>query len=310
MGAVRERESTLETQIDELYQLPLSEFTAARNALAKSLKGGERDRVKHLQKPTAVAWTVNQLFWRARPVYDRVVESGARLRAAQIAALKGRAADVRTIAADHRAVVGEAVRTATALARSQDVHVSDDLARMLEALSLAAKTEDHPGRFTVALQPSGFEALAGITPAGAAAPSATPHRAATTHTPAPAADEETGNTRSARPSQARGRLRLVTSTPAPRPDPSTARQRAAAERQRAAAERERIAEERRREKAAAAARARAEAAVAAAERDLARATQALARAEDAVATARHDVEDAERNLAAARAHPVLSSSHV
>ena len=74
----------------QLYQLPLSEFTAARNALAKTLKGAEAKRIKQLPKPTVVPWTVNQLFWHARKSYDRVIASGQALRDAQIAALKGR----------------------------------------------------------------------------------------------------------------------------------------------------------------------------------------------------------------------------
>jgi hypothetical protein len=52
---------SLDSRVDELYQLPLDEFTAARNALAKSLKGEEAESVKRLQKPTIVPWAVNQL---------------------------------------------------------------------------------------------------------------------------------------------------------------------------------------------------------------------------------------------------------
>ena len=48
--------SALETRIDALYALPLADFTEARNALAKSLPGEERARVKRLEKPTVVPW--------------------------------------------------------------------------------------------------------------------------------------------------------------------------------------------------------------------------------------------------------------
>ena len=37
--------SALDAKIDDLYQLPLGEFTGARNALAKSLSGDEAKRV-------------------------------------------------------------------------------------------------------------------------------------------------------------------------------------------------------------------------------------------------------------------------
>jgi hypothetical protein len=51
------------TGIDELYQLPLDEFTAARNALAKSTGDAS---IKKLEKPSLSAWAVNQLFWHQR----------------------------------------------------------------------------------------------------------------------------------------------------------------------------------------------------------------------------------------------------
>jgi hypothetical protein len=79
--------SALDATIDDLYKLPLAEFTGARNALAKSLKGDEAKRVKGREKPTVVPWAVNQVYWRARSTYDRLMKSGAKLREAQIAAL-------------------------------------------------------------------------------------------------------------------------------------------------------------------------------------------------------------------------------
>src|SRR6516162_4230528 len=41
----------LDAEIDGLYQLPLEEFTAARTALAKSLKGDAARDVRALKKP-------------------------------------------------------------------------------------------------------------------------------------------------------------------------------------------------------------------------------------------------------------------
>ncbi|MQA30486.1 MAG: hypothetical protein GEU82_11725 [Luteitalea sp.] len=102
--------TSVEPQLDELYQQPLSAFTAARNALAKTFRGAEAQRIKRLPKPTVVPWTVNQLFWHARDTYDRVTAAGHALRDAQIAALKGRAVDVRQAAEIHRKAVADAVR--------------------------------------------------------------------------------------------------------------------------------------------------------------------------------------------------------
>jgi hypothetical protein len=159
----------LDDRIDDLYKLPLSEFTSARNALAKTLKssaGGDVDakRVKALTKPTVVPWAINQLYWHARKTYERVLDRGARLRRAQIAALsgKGKQDALREATDAHRAAVAEAAREATRLAGGH-VH-ADELTRTLEALSLAADLPEHPGRLTEAMQPAGFEALAGVKP--------------------------------------------------------------------------------------------------------------------------------------------------
>ena len=58
-------EAELERELERLYQLPLSEFTSARNALAKRLRSeGDPDRaeqVKQLRKPPVAAWLVNRM---------------------------------------------------------------------------------------------------------------------------------------------------------------------------------------------------------------------------------------------------------
>ena len=155
--------SGIDDQIDDLYRLPLDEFTAARNALAKSLTGAAAQRVRALAKPTVVPWAINQVYWRARATYDRLLKSGERLRAAQIAALEGRASDVRLAGDANRRAIADAVAQAeriAAAARSQPG--GDALARTFEALSLTPSPSESPGRLTEPLQPGGFEALAGI----------------------------------------------------------------------------------------------------------------------------------------------------
>lgn len=159
--------SALDDRIDELYALPLADFTAARNALAKSIRGPEGAQVKRLEKPTVVPWAVNQVYWHDRPLWTRLMRAGQALRTAQIAALKGRTADIRTASAEHRAVLADAVERAGSLARAHKANpATDQLSRMLEALSLAAEPRGTPGRFAELVQPGGFEALAGVTPAG------------------------------------------------------------------------------------------------------------------------------------------------
>jgi len=159
--------SALDSKIDELYQQPLSEFTAARNALARTLGGDDGRLVRKLAKPTVVPWAINQLYWRARPLYDRLLKSGDALREAQFDALKGRKADVPGSTDAHRKVIAEAVRESSRLASAAGQPAdAEPLARALEALSLAAVRPEHPGRLTEPVQPAGFEALSGVQPVG------------------------------------------------------------------------------------------------------------------------------------------------
>ena len=153
----------LDAKIDDLYQQPLDAFTGARNALAKTLSGPGAAEVRKLVKPTVVPWAVNQLYWRARHVFERMRKSGERLRTAQIAALNGRATDLRGASAAHREVIADAAAQALRLAEAAGSHPgADELTRTLEALSLAPDLTEPPGRLTRSLQPAGFEALTGI----------------------------------------------------------------------------------------------------------------------------------------------------
>src|SRR4051794_41911269 len=63
--------------IDRLYGLPLAEFTAARNALAKELGGEEGKGVKALRKPSAAAWALNQAVREAPDKLAEVLTAGA-----------------------------------------------------------------------------------------------------------------------------------------------------------------------------------------------------------------------------------------
>ena len=155
---------SLDPKIDDLYQQPLDAFVTARNALAKTLSGDEAAHVRALVKPTVVPWAVNQVYWQARPVYDKVIKSGERLRAAQIASLEGRrGADVREASEAHRRALADAVKTAERLAAAAGAKpAADALMRTFETLSLASESAEPPGRLTKPLQPSGFEALAGV----------------------------------------------------------------------------------------------------------------------------------------------------
>jgi hypothetical protein len=155
----------VDREIDALYQSLPGEFTASRNALAKSLTGDAVREVRSLKKPTVVPWAVNQVFWKSRPIYDRLMEKGHALRTAQVASLKGRKSDVRAAIEAHRRAVGEAVHRAEQIASTAGLSPdAEQLARMFEAISLAATPPSQAGRFTEVVAPQGFEALAGVTP--------------------------------------------------------------------------------------------------------------------------------------------------
>jgi hypothetical protein len=153
---------TLEASIDNLYRESLGTFVAARTALAKTLTGADAQRVRRLTKPTVVPWAVNQVYWRDRRAWDQLVKTGEQLRKAQVAALEGRKADIRAATEAHRQAVADAVQKAERIAAADDVHpAADALMRTFEAISLRPDAAE-PGRLTKPLQPSGFEALAGI----------------------------------------------------------------------------------------------------------------------------------------------------
>lgn len=157
---------TLDAEIDELYRLAPGGFTAARNELAKTLNGDQRARVRALGKPTNVAWAVNQVYWRDRVLFDRLVKAGDQLRSAQIAALKGGKSDVRAATSAQRAALADAVAAADRHAREARLGAdADEVTRTLDALSLSPESVT-PGRLTEALQPSGFEMLLGTQHGG------------------------------------------------------------------------------------------------------------------------------------------------
>ena len=110
-----------EERLDALYGLPLDEFTPARDALAKELRGARRreaaDWVKALRKPSAPAWVVNQLARTQRAEAAELREAGEALRKAHQMLLAGEGAteDLRRAADRHRRVARALVATASGL---------------------------------------------------------------------------------------------------------------------------------------------------------------------------------------------------
>jgi len=162
----------LEDEIDDLFRLPLAEFTSARNALASRLKkegrANDAERVKLLAKPSVSAWTVNQLYWDHREAFDQLMATGKRFRPSQVS-MRG-SLDAR------REALVQLSDLATELLLEAGHNPSQDtihrVTTTLEALSAYALLSDGPapGRLTGDVDPPGFASLAALMSGGGASP--------------------------------------------------------------------------------------------------------------------------------------------
>ena len=151
-------------QIDELYKLPLGEFTQARNALAKTLSGDDKKAVASLVKPSVAMWIVNQLYWQDAPTYKALVDASEKLRAAHRAALNGKNIDTRKPDEMHRTTLEKALVKATGIAEKKGTTVTDPVRDAVRRTLAALPTDELPGRLTREPPPVGFSLLTGIKP--------------------------------------------------------------------------------------------------------------------------------------------------
>lgn len=154
----------LEPQIDELYKLPLDEFTKARNALAKTLSGSDKKDVASLVKPSLPMWVINQLYWQDAPTYKALIDASETLRAAHRAALGGRKVDTRKADELHRTTIEKAFAKATAIAQKKGTALTDTVRHTVRRTLAGLPTEEPPGRLTREPPPAGFSLLTGIKP--------------------------------------------------------------------------------------------------------------------------------------------------
>jgi hypothetical protein len=163
------------SDVDELFALPLDEFTAARNAVAKRLKqDGDADaaeQVRALPKPSVAAWTVNQLA-RVEPAAVRsLLNVAARVRSAQERSLQGeRTADeLRAAQAEEREVIRSLTRSAESVLREAGRPASGTTLERVASLLRAAAVDEpgrsalRAGRLTGDVEASGFDAFSGMT---------------------------------------------------------------------------------------------------------------------------------------------------
>lgn len=164
--------ATVGQEIDELFDLPLDEFTAARNDLAKRLKqdgdAEAAEQVRSLPKPSVAAWAVNQLARREVEAVRSLLNVAARLRSAQERSLKGeRAADeLRAAQAEEREIIRRLTRKAESVLREAGRPASGTTLERVASL-LRAAAVDEPGRTTLRegrlsgdVEVSGFDAFA------------------------------------------------------------------------------------------------------------------------------------------------------
>jgi hypothetical protein len=150
---------------EELYGLPLDEFTAARNAAAKELRDrglrDEADEVKALPKPSAAAWAVNQLTRRRHADLDEFLEAATAARDAQLGGSP--AAEAREAVKGLRQALDRLVGAARdELGGKPSEAVLARVRQTLEAAAVddAAADEIRRGRLAKELEPAGFGTLA------------------------------------------------------------------------------------------------------------------------------------------------------
>lgn len=167
----------MERELDRLYQVPLGEFTAARDELAKRLRDeGEReqaDEVKKLRKPTAAVWLVNRLSSERELDVQRLAKAGEALGKAQAGGLSSE--DFAAARDEEQRSLERLHQAAGELAEREGVG-APSVERATQTLRAASLTDEgrkllKQGRVTEELEPPGFEALTGV-------PAAAPKRPA------------------------------------------------------------------------------------------------------------------------------------
>lgn len=173
-----------EGDLDRLYQVPLSEFTSARDELTQQLRAqGEREKaleIKKLRKPTAGVWVVNQLV-RERPLdVQRLLKAGESLTKSQAKTAAGTPQTFPEARRDEQHALEQLAEGAREIAERAGIG-SPALGKAMETLRAASLTAEgrellRRGRLTEELEPPGFEALAGLEGRGRQVAPAKPPR--------------------------------------------------------------------------------------------------------------------------------------
>ena len=162
--------------LDRLFGVPLGEFTATRDRLARELrKEGDADRaaeIAALRKPAVPVWVANQLARRHRREVDLLLDAGHRLRAAQSESdpAEAREAFQRAREAEREAMT-QLREAAVELLREEHGRATEAMIeRVMATLRAAAVTVEGRellarGRLTEELTTTGFDVAATLVPA-------------------------------------------------------------------------------------------------------------------------------------------------
>ena len=168
-------------EIDRLYALPLEEFTAARDELARRRRSetdaAAGDAVKQLRKPSVAAWALNQVRRSDPERCEALIDAGGRLREAHERLLSGgeRESLEQAVEDERRLVVevaSEAERELASAGRSTGGALQEKLRATLHAVAsdVEAREAFIRGRLVREHEASGFGPLAVASAAAPAAP--------------------------------------------------------------------------------------------------------------------------------------------
>ncbi len=161
---------------DDLFGLPLAEFTSSRNDLAARVAASgdkaEARAIKSLRKPSVVAWTLNQLSRRHKETVQLLVDTYGGVGTA------GSAEDVRSVAETRRRLVTELVDAAgNLLAEGGSASSQTTLQKVSQTLYAGGDEQDHElllqGRLVSELGSPSLDSAFGLLPStdeGPAAP--------------------------------------------------------------------------------------------------------------------------------------------
>ena len=161
---------------DDLYGLPVEEFTKARDELAKELRNAGKkeaaDEVKALRKPPVSAWAVNQTVRRNPQEAKALVKAGDELRKAQRGVVSGRdPAQLREATTAHRRLVEGLTEEARAALDERGAASAATVTRVAQTLRAASIDKETSkalmaGTLVEDVEQAGFGPLLSAVPSG------------------------------------------------------------------------------------------------------------------------------------------------